>query len=153
MDAMTSRAAHDTAPRGQISPPAAEAKLYTGRDDHFTSNFNFHDRKDQAGEAEWLRWGRLRDRTGLTPAMEVLAIGDSLPPGALQLYGKEYAPLSSLNWTINFLAPEPATENGWWLLNARADVAHHGFSSQRMMIWNATGEPIAEAMQAVAIFG
>ena len=36
---------------------------------------------------------------------------------------------------------------------AAADTARHGYSSQRMSIWNAAGEPIAEAMQGVAIFG
>ncbi|MFX8735731.1 hypothetical protein ABTM37_20865, partial [Acinetobacter baumannii] len=39
-----------------VSPPAADATLYTGPDGFFTGNFNFHDLKDQApGDAEWLR--------------------------------------------------------------------------------------------------
>ncbi|MCY1170301.1 Thioesterase-like superfamily protein [compost metagenome] len=36
-----------------VTPPAADATLYTGPDDFFTGNFNFLDLKDQApGEAE-----------------------------------------------------------------------------------------------------
>lgn len=153
MAAMESHAARDVAPRAQVAPPPPDARLYTGPDGYFTSNFNFFDLKDAAGEAEWLRWGRLRERTGLHPMVELVAIGDSLPPGAFKLYGKRGVPLSSLNWTINFLTPEPSTRDGWWLLNARTDTAHHGFSSQRMLTWNAAGEPMTEAMQSVAIFG
>jgi acyl-CoA thioesterase len=85
--------------------------------------------------------------------VELLAIGDALPPGAFKLAAERQTPLSSLNWQINFLTPQPATHDGWWLLHARADTAHHGYSSQRMAIWNAAGEPVAEAMQGVAIFG
>ncbi|MEI9926673.1 MAG: hypothetical protein WDN44_01820 [Sphingomonas sp.] len=60
--------------------------------------------------------------------------------------------LSSLNWTINFLAAAPATDHGWWLLASTADMARGGYSSQRMTIWNAAGDAVAEAMQGVAIF-
>jgi acyl-CoA thioesterase len=152
MAALQSKAALDTAPRAPSSPPKPDAELYTGPDHFFTGNFNFLDRKDETGPAEWLRWARLRARDGLHPMVELLAIGDALPPGAFKLLEERTTPLSSLNWTINFLTPEPRTEDGWWLLNARADFARDGFSSQRMTIWNAAGEAIAEASQAVAIF-
>jgi acyl-CoA thioesterase len=85
--------------------------------------------------------------------VELMAIGDALPPGAFKLAAERQTPLSSLNWQINFLTPEPATQEGWWLLNATADTARHGYSSQRMSIWNSAGDPIADAMQGVAIFG
>jgi len=144
---------HDEAPRGQIAPPPPHAELYTGLDNFFTGNFNFWDSKAELGATEWLRWARLRGREGLHPMVELIAIGDGLPPGAFKLAAQRQTPLSSLNWQINFLTPEPVTQDGWWLLHARADTAHHGYSSQRMSIWNAAGEPVAEAMQGVAIFG
>jgi acyl-CoA thioesterase len=151
MAPLASAIAHDTAQRATRPPPGADATLYTGPDHFFTGNFNFLDVKD-TGPAEWLRWARLREREGLHPMVELMAIGDALPPAAFKLLDNRQAPLSSLNWQINFVAPEPATTGGWWLLHANADLARDGYSSQRMTIWNAAGDPIAEAMQGVAIF-
>jgi acyl-CoA thioesterase len=136
-----------------VTPPAADATLYTGPDDFFTGNFNFLDLKDQApGEAEWLRWARLRNASGIDPMVEVLALADALPPAALKLLGKQPVPLSSVTWIINLLTPAPATRDGWWLLAAESAHAVNGGSSQTMMLWNAEGVPIAQGMQSVAIF-
>ncbi len=153
MAPLASAIVHDTARRAPVAPPPADADLYTGPEEFFTGNFNFFDHKDQTGPAEWLRWARLRDRDGLHPFVELMAIGDALPPAAYKLAEEKRTPLSSLNWQINFQTAEPRTQDGWWLLHADADTAHHGYSTQRMSIWNAAGEPIAEAMQGVAIFG
>ena len=137
-----------------ILPPAPDANLYTGPDEFFTGNFNFLDLKDEAkGDAEWLRWARLRDHAGLDPMVEVLALADALPPAAFKLFGKEFVPLSSLTWIVNLLTPTPATTDGWWLLSAQSEHAVNGGSSQTMMLWNADGVPIAQGMQSVAIFG
>lgn len=135
-------------------PPAADAKVYTGPDEFFTGNFNFFDLKDEAkGEAEWLRWARLRGRGGIDPMVEVMAVADGLPPAAFKILGKNPVPISSLTWIVNLLTPTPSTTDGWWLLAARSDHAKNGCSSQTMMIWNADGVPIAQGMQSVAIFG
>ena len=135
-----------------VAAPAPDAKLYTGPDEFFTGNFNFLDMK-APGEAEWLRWARLRDHAGLDPMVEVLALADALPPAAFKLFGKDFVPLSSITWIVNLLTPTPATTDGWWLLSARSEHAVKGGSSQTMMLWNADGVPIVQAMQSVAIFG
>jgi acyl-CoA thioesterase len=153
MAPLSSAIAHDAAPRASLSPPVPDAELYTGPDEFFTGNFNFLDHQPGTGPAEWLRWARLRAREGLHPFVELIAIGDALPPAAFKLAEDRRVPVSSLDWQINFLTAEPATEDGWWLLHAAADRARDGYSSQRMTIWNAAGDPIAEAMQGVAIFG
>lgn len=153
MAPLASATAHDETPRASAAAPAPDAKLYTGPETFFTGNFNFHDPKADLGPAEWLRWARLRARDGLHPMVELMTIGDALPPAAFKLAQDRPTPLSSLNWQINLVAPEPVTQDGWWLLHARADRARDGYSSQRMTIWNAAGEPVAEAMQGVAIFG
>ena len=152
MAPLASAITYDVAPRAPVPPPAPDAKIYTGPDEFFTGNFNLVDVKDNTGPAEWLRWARLRDRAGLDAFVELMAIGDALPPAAFKLVEGGRAPLSSLNWQINFTAPAPATDDGWWLLHAVADAARDGYSSQRMSLWNAAGEPIAEATQGVAIF-
>ena len=151
MSPLPSKLAHDTAARAPVPAPAPDAKVFIDPDTMFIGNFEFVDSKE-VGPAEWRRWARLRARDGLHPFVELMAIGDALPPAGMKLIGMG-APISSLNWQINFLTPEPATDNGWWLLDARTDTARAGFSSQRMTLWNAAGEAIADAMQAVAIFG
>lgn len=119
----------------------------------FTRNFEFVDRRDGPGllPAEWLRWTRLNEREGLDPMVELLAVGDCLPPAALRLIGRN-VPMSSMTWILNVLGPTPSTEDGWWLLRSNADYARAGSSSQQMGIWNAAGEMVAEQMQSVALF-
>ncbi len=133
------------------APPAPDAKLYTGPDEFFTGNFNFLDIKGGVGDAELLRWARLRACDGLDPMVEVMAVADGLPPAAFKLLGGP-APISSLTWIVNLLTPTPQTTNGWWLLSARSNYARNGCSSQEMAIWNADGTLIATGMQSVAIF-
>ena len=141
----------------QGQPPAFEKPdgsiaTFTGKAPYFTQNFDFLDRRDDTlGPAEWLRWVRLRERSGLDPMVELMAIGDCLPPAALKLMGGP-APVSSMTWIVNVLGPHPATQDGWWLLRANADYASAGSSSQLMGIWNSDGEAVAEQMQSVAIF-
>lgn len=133
--------------------PGPEDQTFKGNSAvSFTRNFEFLDRRDdRVGPAEWLRWVRLNEREGLNPMVELIAIADCLPPAALKLVGGP-APVSSMTWILNLLGPAPRTQDGWWLLRANADYASAGSSSQQMGIWNATGEPIAEQMQSVAIF-
>ena len=142
----------------KVPPPAPDATLYTGPDEFFTGNFNFFDLKESApgaplGEAEWLRWARLRDSAGIDPMVEVMALADALPPAAFKLFGKEFVPVSSVTWIVNLLTPTPTTTDSWWLLSADSQHAVNGGSSQTMMLWNADGVPIAQGMQSVAIFG
>ncbi|MBW4329400.1 thioesterase family protein [Stakelama sp. CBK3Z-3] len=152
MNAIASRIAHDATPPAPVAPPPDDAELFTGPENHFTGNFDFFDSGGEAGDAEWLRWGRLRARDGLHPMVELMAIADALPPAAYTLM-EGSAPLSSLSWIVNLLDTAPNTDNGWWLLRAETDRARDGYSSQRMTIWNARGEKVAEGMQGVAIFG
>nr|WP_174296476.1 thioesterase family protein [Sphingomonas bacterium] len=117
----------------------------------FMHNFEFVDRRDPpTGPAEWLRWGRLRERDGLDPDIALVAVADGLPPAALKLVGG-LAPVSSMTWLMNLVAP-PQTREGWWLMRATSDHASAGFSSQPMAIWNAAGAAVAEQMQGVAVF-
>ena len=141
----------------QGEPPAFEkptgaAATFTGKAPYFTQNFDFLDRRDAAvGAAEWLRWVRLKERDGLDPMVELIAVADCLPPAAFKLLGGP-APVSSMTWILNVLGPQPRTDDGWWLLRASTDYAVAGSSSQQMGIWNAAGQAIAEQMQSVAIF-
>ncbi len=75
-------------------------------------------------------------------------------PRRFKLVGERQAPLSSLTWQLNLLTPAARHARTAGGCSApRADYASGGSSSQGMTIWNADGEPVAEAMQSVAIFG
>lgn len=142
---------HDVIAPSDHRPPPADAALYTGPAEFFTGNFNFFDLK-APGPTEWLRWGRLIDREGLDPEVELMAMGDALPPAAFKLFQK-MTPLSSLTWIVNILQPRATTRDGWWLLEAETDRARDGYSSQSMRMSNADGVRVVEGMQGVAIFG
>ena len=151
MKDVESRIAHDATVASPHRPPSADASLYVGAPEYFTGNFDFLDRKDEAGPVEWLRWARLRERDGIDAEIELIAIADALPPAALKLLGGP-APVSSLTWMVNVLTPRPTTTDGWWLLHTGTERAVGGYSSQRMTIWNADGTPVIDAMQGVAVF-
>lgn len=120
----------------------------------FTNNFNWRDAipRSDPPVPEMARWAQLEQRDGLDPMVELIAIGDALPPAAI-LLANEPTPLSTMTWLVNLLTPAPTTRDGWWLVRATANYAENGCSSQSMGVWNADGEPIATAMQSVALFG
>ncbi len=151
MSDIASTIVHDAQTPSPHRPPPADAELYRGPPEFFTGNFEFKDLKEHAGTAEWLRWGRLVNRDGLDAEVALVAVADALPPAAFKLH-KGMAPISSLTWIVNVLAPRPDTTEGWWLMTARTDRAIGGYSSQHMTLWNADGVPVVDAMQGVAVF-
>lgn len=105
----------------------------------------------QSGDGNVRRWIRLNDRAGLDPETELVAIADALPPAAMTL-AAEWGPISTTTWQLNLVTDAPATDDGWWLLEARTLYAGNGNSSQTMTIWNRAGQAVATATQSVALF-
>lgn len=151
MGAIESKLDLSQGPPPAFLPPGPDTPTYLGMSAvPFTQNFEMVDQRESLGPAEWLRWVRLRERAGLDPMVGLVAVADCLPPAAIKLVGG-VAPISSMTWLLNLLAP-PVTRDGWWLLRANADHARAGASSQQMQMWNADGQAVAEQMQSVAIF-
>ena len=98
------------------------------------------------------RWARLTERTGLDPVSELILMGDVLPPGAMRAMQRQ-GPLSSINWSFNFLDPNPSTTDGWYLAETASQWADEGFSSERLRLWNADGRQLLNGIQCAAIFG
>jgi acyl-CoA thioesterase len=145
------------APRAEPWPGApedAEPAMKGTGGKFFTDNFDIRRAQQEQGPGEPVvrRWVRLLDREGLTPEMEVLLIGDALPPGAMRAMRRQ-GPLSSINWSFNLLDPSPHSRDGWFLAETASDHADHGYSSERLRLWNAEGEQVVAGMQAAAIFG
>lgn len=135
------------------SPEAAEPVKPHPDPTFFTRNldYRFAAPKTDAPTPDWLRWGRLVERDGLHPMVEMMAIGDALPPAAMAVFDRQ-GPISSMTWMINFLTAEPVTRDGWWLMRSSANHARNGASNQAMHVWNADGQPVASGMQSVALF-
>lgn len=106
----------------------------------------------EPGEPVVRRWVRLLDRFGLDPVQELILIGDTLPPSAIRIMERR-GPISSINWSFNLLDPAPATRDGWWLAETASDHVDHGYSSERLRLWNSEGRQITAGIQSAAIFG
>lgn len=103
-----------------------------------------------APRPEFAVWTRFLDPGAADPISALLALADCLPPAAM-VHFPQPAPISTMTWTIDVLAP-PTQLDGWHLLSASSEHAAHGYSMQAMALWNEAGEPLAVGRQAVAIF-
>lgn len=95
-------------------------------------------------------WVRHKDR-GATDLSALLGIADMPPPAVLPMF-KEFAPISSMTWMLNFLTEDIDTENGWWLMRSAAEHSRDGYSSQDMQVWNHDKKLIITGRQNVAVF-
>lgn len=101
-------------------------------------------------EHDHFLWVRHRDRAA-TSVAALLALADMPPPAVMPMF-PTFARISSMTWGLNFLTDHPQTDDGWWLLESRAENAAEGYSSQDMFVWNRAGEPVIAGRQSVAIF-
>ncbi|ANY21386.1 hypothetical protein A6F68_02900 [Tsuneonella dongtanensis] len=120
----------------------------------FTDNLDIRRAQEETGKGVPIvrRWVRLREREGLDPVVQAVVLGDAMPPGSMRAMRRQ-GPFSSINWSFNVLDPQARTRDGWFLTEAASDHADHGYSSERLRLWNADGEQILAGMQAAAIFG
>ena len=134
-------------------PKAAAQALRRSPANFFTHHFEYRHALAKTGSPtpEFRRWVRLVEREGFDAMTGLLTLADALPPAAMAMMAGP-GPVSSATWMMNLLTPAPTTRDGWWLLQARAEQAMDGVSSQSMAIWNRDGQPIAIGMQSVAIF-
>ena len=149
-------AEHPAAPVAQWPGPPEEAETaMTDKGPNFIrKNFELRRAQEARGPGEPVvrRWARLADRSGLDSVSELILLGDVLPPGAMRAM-KRQGPISSINWSFNLLEPAPETRDGWWLSENASQHAAHGYSSERLRLWNADGRQVLDGMQCVAVFG
>ena len=95
-------------------------------------------------------WVRHKDKNANNLAA-LIGLADMPPPAVLPMF-KEFAPISSMTWMMNFLQQDISTQDGWWLMRSAAEHARDGYSSQDMQVWNKAGDLIIAARQNVAVF-
>lgn len=99
---------------------------------------------------EFYLWCRHSDKAANSMAA-LIGIADMPPPAVLPKF-KEFAPISSMTWMLNFLVDEPQTQDRWWLLRSGAEHAVDGYSSQDMQVWNSNKELVISGLQNIAVF-
>ncbi|MEW4449091.1 thioesterase family protein [Qipengyuania sp. JC766] len=146
--------------------PVAEANDWPGAPDEnepvmvdkgpsfISNNFELRRAQEERGSGPPIvrRWIRLREPSGLDPVSELVLLGDTLPPGSMRAMQRP-GPLSSINWSFNVLDTQPTTSDGWWLAETASEWADQGYSSERLRLWNASGEQMLAGIQSVAVFG
>ncbi|RJF86908.1 thioesterase family protein [Oleomonas cavernae] len=104
-----------------------------------------------APEPDMLLWLRHFDEATPNDLTALIALADAAPPAAMTQFTTP-APISTMTWSIDMLAPAPADDSGWRLMRTTAESTMAGYSAQAMMIWGPGGEPLMVARQNVAIF-
>lgn len=104
-----------------------------------------------AEKADLGLWMRHRDRDAPDDMTALLAIGDTPPPAAMALLSGP-ARISSMNWSIDVVAENTNTDDGWWFARHTAETLRNGYSAQNMTLWNRAGKPIFLSRQTIAVF-
>lgn len=143
------------APAGTVAPERAkQVPFQADLPSFFFTNFEVrHALENETGGPSGMTcWVRLKDREELDPLVELLLIGDALPPAVFSKMVRR-APLSTMHWQVNMLDFACGTRDGWWLLRTSGDYAEKGCASDELTIWNMQGAPILYGTQSVAVFG
>ncbi|WP_353229796.1 thioesterase family protein [Novosphingobium sp.] len=152
------RPANGSNPAAQLTdltaPETAEAFLGAPATMTFLNRMDVRRATPRGGEGPPAirRWVRLKDRAGLDPHAELIAIGDTLPPGSMRAMERP-GPISSINWSLTLLGDTITTRDGWWLLETASNHMADGFSSETLRLWNTDGTEVMRGLQSVAIFG
>lgn len=138
------------------APDACEDFLPDGAGPTFAGHFEARLAKggrpaSGSKEHDHFIWVRHRDPRAAGLA-SLFAIADMPPPAILPMF-TEFLPISSMTWMVNLLSEAPATRDGWWLMQSRAEQAGQGYSSQDMLVWNRDGALVIAGRQNVAVFG
>ncbi len=133
---------------GRFFPPGSEGPS-------FARNFDVRLAKggvpmSSSTQHDHFLWVRHRDPRA-TSIAALLALADMPPPAMMPMF-PAFARISTMTWGLNFMTDRPETDDGWWLLESRAENAAEGYSSQDMFVWNRRGEPVIAGRQSVAIF-
>ncbi|MFB4297252.1 thioesterase family protein [Actinomadura sp. NTSP31] len=98
-----------------------------------------------SGTPDSRAWFRLRD--GHEPDAYSLAVAvDALPPVALNLGAKGWAPTVELTWHMRAV-PAP----GWLALHGGGRLMSHGWFDEEVEVWDSTGRLVAQSRQIARV--
>jgi acyl-CoA thioesterase len=97
----------------------------------------------------WMRWN---DSFAEMTTAHLFALIDAWPPSVLPMY-KTFAPISTLCWTLEFLAePVGKSSQNWWQYHVLTDAAKSGYAHAEGHIWDDEGNLVAISRQTVTVF-
>lgn len=97
-------------------------------------------------------WCQLKGESGHGDEGDLLTILDAWPPIALQML-KDFAPVSTLNWSIQFVQDMPRIDYGdWYKYRVEALTASDGYSNTQAHLWKDSDELLAISMQTITVF-
>lgn len=155
-----SKIAVDHIPSLSMSPP--DKPLFT-RDHHkklpdFIQFFDFH--IHNGGEpfsgstaSHTHGWMRFKEPPKTITLPHIVCLTDVWPPTVAQQL-QNVAPLSTMNWYMEFIDPNvPCHPADWLAYQCDASYAKGGYAYTDAYIWNCSGEIIAKSHQTIAVFG
>lgn len=151
-----SRLDADFTSRPSVPSPEQSNDLFSGKfGPAFTRNYECLIAKGAmplsgAKQSEQFIWVRHKDKNTNNLAA-LIGIADVPPPAVLPMF-TELAPISSMNWMMNFIVDDARTTDGWWLIRSAAEHARKGYSSQDMQVWNREGQLVVTGRQNIAIY-
>lgn len=89
---------------------------------------------------------------GVADETHVIAFADFIPPVALSMLAQP-APGSSLTWMLELFADSRGLPLNGWRIDAQLQAAEDGYTSQQVMLWGPSGEPVALSRQSMVVFG
>lgn len=104
-----------------------------------------------SAEPEYLIWLRHKDEAAGSSAASLLALADAPPPTAMALL-KEFGPISTMTWMVDFTPEAHQDTHDWRLLRMFAEDIGEGYSTQETAVWSPSGKLLAIARQTIALF-
>jgi len=97
----------------------------------------------------WMRWQA--EFAELSTA-HLFALIDAWPPSVLPMF-KTFAPISTLSWTVEFIAqPMNKSSKNWWQYQVVTDTSKAGYAHAEAHIWDDDGQLVAISRQTVTVF-
>lgn len=141
-----------TVPEPETCPPFFRKIPGLNFIQHFEGRFaGGHPPFSQSQHPNFSIWLRHQDAAKPATMSALVALTDAPPPAALVLFERP-GPISTMTWAVDLLTDRPATRDGWWLLQTKAENVVGGYSSQATTLWNADRQPILVSRQNVAVF-
>ncbi|MEO9328959.1 thioesterase family protein [Gordonia aurantiaca] len=106
-----------------------------------------------AGEhpPRFLAWVRHRGAEGVDPTIALVALADALPPATTAAF-TEWAPVSTMNWSVHVCTDRLPKPTDWMLLESQSTFTGDGYSYQSMTLWDSELRPIIQGSQTAAVF-
>lgn len=83
----------------------------------------------------------------------LVTLVDAWPPAPMQVL-TEFAPGSSMTWTMDFAGPvAPMTPESFWRYEVTTDHAQDGYGATQARVYDESGNPVVFSRQLVAVFG